>query len=121
MHAMPPTPTGTVFRFAAKSITVLPFVQMKNTPLMVACQLGHRAIALSVAAYTEDACDFNMTNRAGLCALHLAYQSKCFEVAMFLLAKGALVDCTNQVCNLSLSCVNDLLLSFDKTYAHIYR
>lgn len=70
---------------------------MKDTPLMIACQLGHHEIALSLASYTEDVSDFNLKNRSGLSALHNAYHSKCFEVADFLVTSGALIDITDQV------------------------
>jgi ankyrin repeat protein len=70
---------------------------MNNTPLMLACRLGRVEIALAIAAHTDDACDFNFKNRAGLSALHYAYQSQCFVVADFLISRGALIDITDQV------------------------
>jgi len=74
---------------------------------MAACQLGSRDIALSIPSYTQDACDFNFKNRAGLSALHFAYRSKCFEVAAFLVARGALIDITNQVCDIILAAIHE--------------
>jgi ankyrin repeat protein len=75
---------------------------MNNTPLMIACQLGHEDIAIDIAAHMDDICDFNFRNRAGFSALHYAYQSRSYRVADFLISRGALVDITDLVCRIVL-------------------
>ena len=70
---------------------------MNDTPLMIACLLGHCEIALIIASHTDDVANFNCKNRSGLSALHYVYYSKCFEVAHKLISKGALIDITDQV------------------------
>ena len=71
--------------------------QMKNTPLMVACQSGYCDIALLLALHIENISHFDAKNRVGLSALHYAYRMKCYDVADVLISKGARIDIADQV------------------------